>query len=142
MPQHKSPALSLRFDVRIDGVQVATFTGCAGLDAQYEAFEWQEGGDNGTVVRLPGRLSYGTVKLSRAVDSDSGALAAWFTEQQRSPKRREVTIGLYDENRARITSWKLAGAWPVRYTGPTLSTTAAGAVAVEVLELAHQGFAT
>ncbi|CAN5548961.1 hypothetical protein BH10ACT8_BH10ACT8_28730 [soil metagenome] len=136
-----SPALSLRFDVRIDGVAVASFSGCSGLAASYEAFEWQEGGDNGTVVQLPGRLSYTPVQLSRAVDSESGALAAWFSQQQQSPARRTVMIQLYDGNGTLVTHWKLTGAWPVRYTGPTLTTTAEGnAVAVEVLELSHQGF--
>jgi len=144
MPQGKSPALSLRFEVRIDGVDIASFTGCSGLGAQYETVEWKEGGDNGTVVRLPGRLSYSTVKLSRAVDSDSGALAAWFSQQQHAPKRHTAVIKLYDanyQNKTPVATWTLEGAWPVQYTGPTLTTTPEGdAVAVEVLELSHQGY--
>jgi phage tail-like protein len=139
--QRKAPGISLSFDVQIDGVHVATFTGCCGLDAQFEAFEWQEGGDNGTVARLPGRLSYGNVQLSRSVDAESGKLAAWFSQQQRKPARRTAVIQLYDGNRAMVTSWKLEGAWPVRYSGPRLAAGPEGdAVAVETLELSHQGF--
>lgn len=141
MAEPKSTGLSLRFDVSIDGVQVGTFTGCAGLAAEYESFEWKEGGDNGTVVRLPGRLSYGTVKLTRAVDSDSGKLAAWFSQQRQHPARRMAVIQLYDGNGSTVTSWKLEGAWPVRYSGPTLVIGAEGdAIAVETLELSHQGW--
>jgi len=139
-----APGLSLHFDVRIEGVSIATFTGCSGFDAQFEAVEWQEGGDNGTVVRLPGRLSYSNVLLSRSVDADSGKLAAWFTRQQRSPARQTVHVRLYNATRGDsgvIASWTLEGAWPVRYSGPKLSTGADGeAVAVETLELSHQGF--
>ena len=137
-------ALALRFDVTIDGVSVASFSGCAGLGAQYETVEWKEGGDNGTVVRLPGRLTYNTIRLTRAVDSDSGALAAWFSAQHQSPSRKSAVIKLYDgnfNNKTPIAKWTLEGAWPVQYTGPTLTTSAEGeAVAVEILELSHQGY--
>ena len=86
MAQTSAPGLALRFDVQIDGVRVGSFAGCSGLSAQYEAFTWEEGGDNGTVVNLPGRLSYGTVTLTRAVDAESGgpigyprAFVRWVT---------------------------------------------------------------
>ena len=138
-----SVGLALRFDVRIDGVAVATFSGCSGLEARYEAFEWKEGGDNGTVVRLPGRLSYSTVRLTRAVDSDSGKLAAWFAQQRQQPARHTAVIQLYDGNSKVVASWQLDRAWPVHYSGPTLGTGPTGnAVAVETLELSHQGFLT
>jgi phage tail-like protein len=138
-----APGLALSFDVQIDGVPVATFTGCSGLNAHYEAFEWKEGGDNGTVARLPGRLSYDNVRLTRAVDPDSGKLAAWFSQQRSKPARRTAVIKLYDGNRSMVTSWTLEGAWPLSYTGPTLTAGPDGdLVAVECLELAHQGFAS
>ncbi len=141
MAEPTSTGLSLRFGVSIDGVQVATFTGCSGLAAEYESVEWKEGGDNGTTVRLPGRLSYGTVRLTRSVDTDSGKLAAWFSQQRQHPQRRMAVIKLYDGNGSTVTSWKLEGAWPVRYSGPTLATGAEGdAIAVETLELCHQGW--
>lgn len=143
MTETKAPGLALSFDVQIDGVPVATFTGCSGLNAQYEAFEWREGGDNGTIARLPGRLSYENVRLSRSIDAESGKLAAWFSQQQSKPERRTAIIKLYDGNRSMVTRWTLEGAWPVRYTGPTLATGPDGdTVAVEILELAHQGFAS
>ena len=138
-------ALALRFDVTIDGVAVASFSGCSGLGAKYETVEWREGGDNATVVVLPGRLTYTTVRLTRPVDSDSAALAKWFAQQAGEPQRRTAHIKLYDANfgnQSPIATWTLEGAWPVQYTGPTLSTTQEGeAVAVETLELSHQGFA-
>jgi phage tail-like protein len=137
----RAPGIALKFDVRIDPYDIATFTGCSGLNQQYEVLEWQEGGDNGTVARLPGRLSYGNVVLTRSVDEDSGHLAAWFSQQQRHPVRQTAVIRLFDGNGGVVASWTLAGAWPVRYSGPTLATGPGGeAIAVEILELAHQGF--
>lgn len=142
MTDLSAPGLTLRFDVRIDGVAVGVFSGCSGLGAFYEAFEWKEGGDNGTVIRLPGRLSYSNVSLSRPVDADSGRLAAWFAQQRLRPARRTAVITLYDGNSRPVASWTLEGAWPVSYSGPQLTTAPNGAaVAVETLELCHQGFA-
>jgi len=136
-----APGLSLRFSVKIDDVDLATFTGCSGLDAQYEVLEWREGGGNGAVARLSGRLSHGNIKLTRAVDADSGKLAAWFSQQQRRPIRSNAAIRLFDGNHSVVTTWTLEGAWPVRYSGPVLTTGPEGdAVAVETLELAHEGF--
>lgn len=142
MTATNTPGLALRFDVQIDGMTIATFTGCSGLSAEYEAYEWKEGGDNGTVTKLPGRLSYGNVKLTRPVDADSSKLAAWVSQQYRQPSRGTATIQLYDGNHHVVAKWTLAGAWPVCYTGPTLATTGedGNAVAVESLELAHVGF--
>ena len=143
MTQTTTTGLALRFDVQIDGVQVGAFESCSGLSAHYETFSWQEGGDNGTVVNLQGRLSYDTVTLTRSVDQDSGDLAAWFARQQQAPARRTAVIRLYDGNSKVIARWTLEGAWPQRYSGPKLATGPDGdTTAVETLELSHQGFAS
>jgi phage tail-like protein len=133
--------ISLRFAVTIDDVDITTFTGCSGLNAEYEVLEWREGGDNGAVARLAGRLSHSNVRLTRAVDAESGKLAAWFSQQQRQPVRSNAAVRLYDANHSVVTTWTLARAWPVRYTGPVLTTGPGGdTIAVEALELAHEGF--
>ncbi|HEY3872825.1 MAG TPA: phage tail protein [Actinocrinis sp.] len=139
----KDVGLALRFDVQIDGVEVGTFSSCSGLSATYESFSWKEGGDNGTVVNLPGRLSYGTVTLTRSVDSDSGAIAAWFTAQQQAPARRTAVIRLYNPSGDVVAGWTLEGAWPTTYSGPQLAAGPDGeAAAIESLQLSHQGFSS
>lgn len=137
--------LAWRFSVVLDGLGTPLlFSGCSGLDAEYEAFEWKEGGNNAAVLRLPGRLSYTNVRLSRPVDKDSTALRTWFTSQALNPTRGDAVIVLYDGNGEPVTTWTLSAAWPVKYTGPELATTGEGGetVAVESLELSHQGFAS
>lgn len=134
--------LAWRFGVEVDGEQIALFTGCTGLDAEYEAFSWKEGGGNGPVVTLAGRLTYTNVKLSRPVDKDSGKVLKWFTDQAAKPRPKHVTITLYDGNGASVSSWTLTDAWPIKYCGPSLTTIGeeAEAVAHESLELSHRGF--
>ncbi|HEV3170901.1 MAG TPA: phage tail protein [Actinocrinis sp.] len=138
-------ALAWRFKVVLDGLGTPLlFSGCSGLDAEYEPFEWKEGGNNTAVLHLPGQLSYTNVKLTRPVDKDSTALRAWFTGHALTPTRGDAVIELFDGNGEPVTSWTLSAAWPVKYTGPNLASAGEGAeaVAVESLELSHQGFAS
>jgi phage tail-like protein len=134
--------LAWRFGVEVDGVQIALFSGCTGLDAQYEAFPWKEGGGNGPVVTLPGRLTYSNVKLTRPVDKDSPKVLQWFTAQDSKPKPHDVTITLFDGNGSVASSWTLTDAWPVKYSGPNLTIVGeeAEAIALESIELSHGGF--
>lgn len=140
-----TPALSMWFDIAIQGVRVAAFTGCSGLTATREVLDWQEGGDNNVVARLAGRLSYTNVVLTRVVDEDSAQLLKWFNDQQVAPDREPVTIRVFHSFGSAgtiVASWTLIDAWPVKYTGPVLAAGRNGqTVAVETLEISHQGFA-
>jgi len=135
------PVNTLRFDVRIDGVTIGSFTGIEGLAAEYEVKTYEEGGENGYVHQLPGRLKYTNLKLTRPVDQSSKDLAAWFTRLRRGQgtKRQTAAVVAYNDNQEVVAEWNLTGVYPVRYTGPSFSTETAK-VAIETLELAHTGF--
>jgi phage tail-like protein len=134
--------LAWRFGVEVDGVQIALFSGCEGLNAEYEAFQWKEGGGDGPVVVLAGRLSYTNVKLTRPVDKFSPQVLRWFTAQARSPQLHNVTITLFDGNGKPIAAWTLTDAWPVKYSGPNMTAIGEQAeqIALESLEISHRGF--
>jgi phage tail-like protein len=133
------PATGIRFEVKIDGVDIGAFTGCEGLGAEYEVFEYQEGGQNAYVHRLPGRLKYSTVRLTRPIDESSGRLAAWFSSFRDSVKRHTASITAFDPQRNQIAQWTLADLYPARWTGPGFSSDG-NTVVKETLELAHNGF--
>lgn len=133
------PAIGLRFEVTIDGVDVGSFTACEGLAAEYEVFEYQEGGQNAYVHRLPGRLKYSNIRLTRPVDDGSGRLAGWFSGLQRSVQRHTASITAFDSDGNRIAQWNVVGLYPARWTGPAFSADGE-AVAKETLELSHNGF--
>jgi phage tail-like protein len=137
-----NPASTLRFDVAIDGVDIGSFTGLNGLSAQYEVRTYAEGGENGHVHQLPGRLTFGTVQLTRAVAMpQKGGLALWFRDiaDQRGLTRHSASIKAFNDNRDLVAQWSFTGVWPVKYVGPSFSTDA-GKVATEVFEFAHDGF--
>jgi phage tail-like protein len=133
------PALGWRFDVKIDGKEVGSFTACEGLGAEYEVYEYQEGGQNAFVHRLPGRLKYSAIRLTRPVDESSGELASWFSSMRDSVKRSTGSITAIDGAGTTIAQWNLVDLYPARWTGPSFSTEG-NAVAKETLELAHNGF--
>lgn len=137
------PGTSLRFSVVVDdgesNAELGTFTACQGLAAEYDVLEYQEGGVNEYVHRLPGRLRHPNLVLTRPLDASSAAVAAWFSAQKNSSGRTTAEIAAYDPEGGIIARWSVTGVCPVRWTGPTLSTTGAS-VATETLELAHTGF--
>lgn len=138
---------TLHFDVTIDNLDLGSFTGIDGLTAQYEVKTYAEGGENGYVHQLPGRLSYGTVKLTRPLgeptttDTARTPLTAWFRTfaEKGTFIRHTASIIAFDGNRKRLAQWNFTGVWPVKYAGPSFSTDS-GKVATEVFEFAHDGF--
>lgn len=135
-----NPANTMRFDVTIDGVELGSFTALDGLSAEYEVKTHAEGGENTFVHKLPGRLSYGTVKLTRPLDQDSPAIGTWFRELAAEGRlgRSTASIEAYNDNSDKVATWSFTGVWPVKYTGPSFAA-GSGSVALESFEFAHNG---
>ena len=128
-----------RFLVEVQGITEGVFIECSGLEAEIEIFDWQEGGWNGQVHRFPGRAKTApNLVLKRGIATDT--LWQWYrqvTQGQIQRKNLSIIVYGYDENPQ--LRWNFTGALPVKWTGPTFKADAAE-VAVESLELIHQGF--
>lgn len=139
------PAIGYRFKVEIEGRDLGVFTKVEGLGAKYEIVTIKEGGENSFVHKLPGRIEYDDLKLTRPVDEASGELAAWFTGYQNAIRKQQrlelatASISAYDGNDKVVATWSLRGVFPVRYSGPSFEA-GASKVLTETLELSHQGF--
>ena len=138
-PPGVAPGVAFHFDVSVDTIKIGQFSQCEGLTAEFEIEETKEGGNNAFVHRLPGRLKYQNLKLTRAIDTDTGMIADFFASfaAKRQPVNAHVVA--YDSWQKKIGSWTFTGVWPVKYTGPQLNASTNG-TANEVLELAHTGF--
>ncbi len=134
-------ALNMRFEFTVDGIDLGSFTALDGLNATIEFEEYREGGENTYVHRLPSRVTYTPVVLSRPVDKHSGNLAAWFASMQLQPIPLTASITAFDGNNDAVASWSLAGVYPAKYTGPSFSA-GGNEVAIEKIELSHDGFVT
>jgi len=141
MSERVNYGLSLCFKVTLDDhTDLGSWTKCDGLGVEYDVQEVKEGGNNDYVHRLPGRAKYQNLKLTRPIDKDTQKVAAWLASVASDPKRSTAEIAVLDGGGGTVAKWKLQGIYPIRWSGPTLDT-GTNAVALEVLELAHNGFA-
>ncbi len=141
MSERVNYGLTLCFKVTLDDqTDLGSWTRCEGLTIEYDVQEVKEGGNNDYVHRLPGRAKYQNLKLTRPIDRDTQKVADWLASVASDPKRSTAEIAVLDGGGATVASWRLQGIYPVRWSGPTLDT-GTNAVALEVLELVHNGFA-
>jgi phage tail-like protein len=131
------PVSELRFTVSIEGVTIGAFSECSGLTVEYETFEYQEGGEDRFTHKFRGRLKYPNLVLKRGVTHED-ALLKWLFNQQDRTDRGAVKIALLGDDGAEVRSWAFAGAFPIKWQGPSLSAKSTN-VATETLEIAHQG---
>lgn len=133
------PAITVCFSVQVDRYDLGAFTGCDGLGCEVTVEQREEGGNNGFVHQLPGRIRYSNVKLSRFVNADTAKVSAWLAGMAEGVERTTARIVAMDPHGDPVAEWNLIDVIPVRWQGPSLSVDAPK-VAIETLELAHHGF--
>jgi phage tail-like protein len=139
-PKTDDPAIGLYFKVTIDDHDLGSFTSCKGLSFAVAVEPVEEGGNNGFVHMLPGRITYSNVTFTRAINRDSAKLARWFASMNGQISRTTASItALSADGDQAIATWTLQGVIPVRWTGPDLDAERGG-VATESFEIAHHGF--
>src|ERR671932_254038 len=85
-----------RFYVEIEGHPQAVFTEVGGLQVEMQVMEYQEGGNNGFIHRLPGPTKIGNLVLKRGLTT-SNDFFKWCMEViTRNVSRRHVSVLLYD----------------------------------------------
>lgn len=132
------PYQGYRFLVEIDSLVVASFSEVSGLETSHETEDYAEGGLNDYTHRFPKRTTTSTLTLKRGM-TDSHALWDWTSETRvGTVTRKNVTILLLDTEGAGTWGWQALRAYPVKWAGPQLQADQS-AVAVETLELAHEG---
>ncbi|MBP0622453.1 phage tail protein [Cupriavidus consociatus] len=117
----------------------AGFSEVSGLNAEVTVAEYRAGNDRVNYVRkVPGIHKAGDVTLKRGVIGAQN-LYEWL-EKGRTGKiseaKRDIVVKLQSEDRTdTVVSWKLRGAMPIKWTGPTLTAKGGGDVAIEELVL-------
>ncbi|MPZ49086.1 MAG: phage tail protein [Dehalococcoidia bacterium] len=137
-------AVAPRFEVELGGSIVATFSECSGLGVTIQTEKLEEGGVNHTTRKLPGRTDFTNIVLKHGI-THSTDLFDWLMRVMNGEKARQnVSIRVFGwepsgSALAEMVSWQFSNAFPVKWTGPQLQATG-NAIAVETLELAHDGF--
>lgn len=138
MPR-RDPFKNYSFVVEIDGIASSAFKSVSGLAAEAEVIEYREGSDPLSSSRkLPGRVRYPNVRLSRGLTTTRDLWDWWETVVNGTVDRRNVAIILLDDSRTEVLRWFLRDAWIAKFEAPDLDASG-NEVAIETIELAHEG---
>ncbi|WP_138469277.1 phage tail protein [Poseidonocella sp. HB161398] len=121
------------------GNLVGQFSDVSGLGAEVTVAEYRNGTDKQNhVTKIPGVHKFENVTLKRGI-VDSESLFNWMKETWTSgpAAKRDIRIELQNEQHEPVQSWKLTGAWPTKYTGPTMAAAGGTEVAMEEIQLAY-----
>lgn len=136
----ETPYSAFNFLVELESGQgkeiVAGFAEASGLNAEITIAEYRAGNAaTNYVTKVPGIHKSADVNLKRGV---IGATNIWeWIQQARAgdmEAKRNIVIKLLTEDRSETAvTWKLRGALPIKWTGPTLTAKGGGDVAMEEL---------
>ena len=137
---------SATFVFEVDGLEIGQFQEVTGLEVEVSVESVEEGGENGFVHRLPGRMSWPNITLKRGI-TQTDNLLMWLNKSSgeqfgaagNALTRSTAAITLTGPAGARIRAWEFVGAFPVKWKGPDFAATSTSA-AQETLEIAHHGF--
>lgn len=140
------PGWTGRFLIEVDGQEIGTFNEVSGLSVQVQIESIPEGGENGFVHKVPGRMDWPNLVLKRGLTKGDN-LFKWFEKSSGSGfaagksklERSTAAVTLLDQAGKRIRSWSVTDAFPVKWSGPSFSAGASD-LAVEELEITHHGF--
>lgn len=118
----------------------AGFSECSGLEGSVKVEEYNEGGRNGAVLKFPGRANWTNLTLKRGLTAGTDLWDWYYSFVEGRGKRRDGLIVLQNDLRLPVGIWSFKRGLPVKWTGPSMNA-AQNNVAVESLEIAHEGLA-
>jgi phage tail-like protein len=120
-------------------VAIGQFSAAGGLGAELEVLPYPEGGRNDFVHQLPVRHSWGRIVLKKGLVRGPG-LWTWYQLglTQSLGARRDGTVMLLTPAGTPAMAWAFRAGLAAKWTGPELDALD-GKVAIESLEIAHQG---
>jgi len=116
----------------------AGFNECSGLEMSLEVQEYQEGGNNSTVLKFPTRISWGKLVMKKGIVKNHDLWDWVYGFAEGKVVRKDGLITLLGEKGLAHTVWKFKRGLPVKYSGPQLNAQQ-NAVAFESIEIEHEG---
>ncbi len=133
------PLTGLHFELSLLTYSIGNFREISGIGCEVSTEDYHEGGVNHCTYKLPTGSRHPNLVL-RAGISNGRFLWAWYAAfaltSQVVPIPLQLSLNNPDGSSARM--WIVNNAYPVKWDGPTLNAQQ-GEVAIESLELAHQG---
>jgi phage tail-like protein len=151
MAAGEDPFVGITFALEIDGVNIASFRECSGIESEIETVESKESDKKGVMVirKIPGAHKLAPITLKRGATSDM-ALYEWHQKALSAQlqgglrtgflgsARKTASIILYDVQGAEKARYNLVEAWCSKYKGGELNATSNNVV-VEEITIVHEG---
>lgn len=128
-----SAALSAVLDVALGG-----FSECSGLEMSMTPEDYKEGGNNGTVLKFPNRVSWSNLTLKKGLGASTKLWDWHYGFVIGEGKRRDGLVVLLNELHVPNSIWFFRRGLPVKYSAPAFNAMQNN-VAIESLEIAHEG---
>jgi phage tail-like protein len=133
------PLVKFSFQVKWDDKELI-FQEVTGLSSETQVIEYRGGSSKVySTVKMPGIQKFGNITLKKGIFK--GDTALWDNYnllKMNTIKRSTILISLLDESNAVAMSWTLLNAFPCKITVTDMKSDA-NEVAVETMELAHEG---
>lgn len=136
--QRKDPYLAFRFEVELDGLAVAGFSECTGLQWETETQDYLEGGVNTHVHKFPTRTKQSNLVLKRGIVDRVMWNWYWDLTQGQVQLRTGALLVRDPSGSDVVMQWEFSNAFPSKWTGPDLNATQNN-VAVESMDIVHTG---
>jgi phage tail-like protein len=117
---------------------IAGFNECSGLEMSLDVEEYQEGGNNGTVLKFASRAKWSTITLKKGLTTGTELWDWLYGFVEGRGQRKDGVVTLLDSEHNTHTAWHFVRALPIRYSAPALNAQQNN-VAIESLELVHEG---
>src|SRR5215469_1320957 len=91
----------------------ALFTEVSGLQVEMQVTEYEEGGTNTFIHKLPGRLKVANVTLKHGLTRSNDFLQ-WCMKLE----RRNVSVIMFDSLGKPVVRWNFSKAYAVKWVGP------------------------
>jgi phage tail-like protein len=134
--------LANRFTVKVTGgPDLGSWQKAEGLDVTWEVADYRSGDAGNARWFAPANTKYNPVKLMRAADSkDSKSVKDWLNNNSFGHKAgSEVRIALQDSSKKDVMEWHLRNVMPKKWSITSMDA-GSSSVAIELLELEHEGF--
>src|SRR6266508_6647592 len=101
--------LSMRFDVKVGGVDLGGWQSCTGLNVDFGLKELRSGGENGYSLWFADQIKFQKITLKRAMNAkDSKTVLNWLKEFTGDVIEGQTsTITLRDQHNETVCEWEL-----------------------------------
>jgi phage tail-like protein len=132
------PMMKTNFKVEIDGIDYGNFISVTGLGATADTTD-DIGGMDKNARKIPGKVKYETLVLTRNCDPTDKVLREWWkTVERGDPERKAVSIVIFDRGGAQeIARRNLFECVPCGWDMSDLSSTESGAI-TESISLVYE----